>query len=57
MENMPMNRITRLVAAFLLFLVVPSHRLLAQSTLAGETLRIVRTAGSIKIDGHLSDEG
>ncbi len=52
-----MNRITRRVAAFLLFLLTPSYPLLAQSTLAGETLRITRTTGSIKIDGNLSDEG
>ncbi len=52
-----MKRITRQVAAFLLFLLTPSYPLLAQSTLAGETLRITRTTGSIKIDGNLSDEG
>jgi hypothetical protein len=45
------------LAAFLLFVLGQSHALLGQSTLKGDTLRIVRTAGSIKIDGHLSDEG
>ena len=33
------------------------HALLAQSSLAGETLHIARATGPIKIDGNLSDEG
>ena len=33
------------------------HALLAQSSLAGETLHIARATGAIKIDGNLSDEG
>ena len=44
-------------AAALVLLVMHSCPVLAQSTLAGETLRITRTTGSIKIDGNLSDEG
>ena len=53
-----MTSITRLAAALLLlFCSRQSHALLAQSSLAGETLRITRTTGSIKIDGDLSDEG
>ena len=47
----------RLAAAVLLFMFTPSPALLAQSSLAGETLRISRAAGPIKIDGNLSDEG
>lgn len=45
------------IAAFLVLVLGQSHALLAQTSLAGETLRITRTTGSIKIDGNLSDEG
>ena len=45
------------IAAILLFVLGQSPALLAQSRLAGETLHIARTTGSIKIDGNLSDEG
>jgi len=45
------------IAAFLLFVLGQSHALLAQSSLKGDMFRIVRTTGSIKVDGHLSDEG
>src|SRR3954465_13996635 len=45
------------VAAVLLFVFTQAHALLAQSAMSGETLRISRTAGTIKIDGNLSDEG
>src|SRR5947208_3542450 len=53
---MPMKSITRIAVAALFFVLTQSHALLAQSSLAGETLRITRTTGSIKIDGNLSDE-
>ena len=52
-----MKFITRLAVAVLLVGLTQSHALLAQSTLAGETLHIARATGSIKIDGNLSDEG
>ena len=52
-----MKSITRIAAAVLLFVLTQSHALLAQSSLAGETLHISRATGSIKIDGNLSDEG
>ena len=45
------------IAAFLLFVLTQAHALMAQSSLAGETLHISRAAGAIKIDGNLSDEG
>ena len=51
-----MKSITRIAVAALFFVLTQSHALLAQSSLAGETLRITRTTGSIKIDGNLSDE-
>jgi hypothetical protein len=51
------NRCTRLAAFLLMFVLGQSQGLLAQSSLAGETLRITRTTGAIKIDGDLSDEG
>ena len=47
----------RVAAAVLFIVFAQAHTLLAQSSLAGETLRISRTTGSIKIDGDLSDEG
>lgn len=50
----PSNRIA---AAFLLFMFTQCHTLMAQSRLAGETLQISRAAGSIKVDGDLSDDG
>lgn len=56
-EDMPMKTSTRIAVAFLLFVFAQSHALLAQSGMAGETLRISRAAGAIKIDGDLSDEG
>src|SRR3954454_14554718 len=52
-----MTSITRLGAAFLLFAFMRPQALLAQSSLAGETLHISRATGPIKIDGNLSDEG
>ncbi|MEP7117723.1 MAG: DUF5916 domain-containing protein, partial [Acidobacteriota bacterium] len=52
-----MKSITCFAAAVLLFVFAPAHPLLAQSSLSGETLHIVRASGSIKIDGNLSDEG
>jgi hypothetical protein len=52
-----MKPITRLAAAVLLFVFAQSHLLLAQSSLSGETLHIVRATATIKIDGNLSDEG
>jgi hypothetical protein len=52
-----MKSVTRLAAAVLLFVFAPSHPLLAQSSLSGETLHIVRATATIKIDGNLSDEG
>jgi Domain of unknown function (DUF5916) len=54
---MPMKSITRFAAAILLFVFSQSHPVLAQSSLAGETLHIARATASIKIDGILSDEG
>jgi hypothetical protein len=54
---MPMKFNMRIAAAFLLFLLTKPHALMAQSSLAGETLHIGRATGSIKIDGNLSDEG
>ncbi|MBW8862574.1 MAG: carbohydrate binding family 9 domain-containing protein, partial [Acidobacteria bacterium] len=47
----------RVAAAFLLLVFTQAHTLLAQTSLAGETLHISRATGSIKIDGELSDEG
>lgn len=47
---------TRIAAAFLLFVFTQSSSLMAQSSLAGETLHISRVTGPIKIDGNLSDE-
>src|SRR3954454_2278604 len=47
----------RVAAAFLLLVFTQAHPLLAQTSLAGETLHISRATGSIKIDGELSDEG
>jgi len=47
---------SRIAAAFLLLLCTQSHAL-AQSGLAGETLRISRAVGAIRIDGDLSDDG
>jgi hypothetical protein len=48
---------THIAAAFLALALLQSHVLLAQSSLAGETFHISRAAGSIKVDGNLSDEG
>src|SRR5712671_3730076 len=52
-----MKPIIRLAAGFLFALFMQPLALQAQSSLAGEPLRIVRTTASIKIDGKLSDEG
>src|SRR3954453_12274322 len=52
-----MTNKTARIAALLVVVFSQSHALMAQSSLAGETLRITRTTGSIKIDGNLSDEG
>jgi hypothetical protein len=56
-EDTPMKSSSRIALAVLLFMFAQSHALLAQSGMAGETLRISRAAGAIKIDGDLSDEG
>jgi len=48
---------SRIGAAFLALLALQSRALQAQPRIAGETLNISRTAGPIKIDGDLSDEG
>jgi len=48
---------SRVAAVVLLALGSQSHPLLAQTRMAGDTLRISRAAGPIKIDGDLSDEG
>jgi Domain of unknown function (DUF5916) len=45
------------IAAFLLVVLTQAHALMAQSSLAGETLNISRATGAIKVDGNLSDEG
>ena len=51
------NTFTR-IALFLLFVLGQSPAPLAQSSsMAGETLRITRTTGSIRVDGSLTDEG
>ncbi len=53
-----MKSTTRIAAMFLLLMFTPGRpALMAQSNLSGETLHIARAAGSIKIDGNLSDEG
>src|SRR5437867_3773564 len=52
-----MKSIIRLAAAILLFVFSQSHPALAQSSLSGETLHIVRATGPIKVDGNLSDDG
>src|SRR4051812_1484697 len=52
-----MKFITRIAIAALSFVLTRSPALLAQSGTAGETLRISRAVGAIKIDGDLSDEG
>lgn len=51
-----MTFLTRFAALFLLLLLFPSVAL-AQTSLAGETLRIARATGPIKVDGRLTDEG
>ena len=51
-----MTSLTRFAARLLLFLFTRPP-LLAQTSLAGETLRIARATGPIKIDGNLTDEG
>jgi Domain of unknown function (DUF5916) len=56
-EDMPMKFSSRIAVAALLFLCTKPHALIAQSSLAGETLHIARATGSIKVDGNLSDEG
>jgi hypothetical protein len=45
------------IAAFLFLVLTQAGALMAQSSLAGETLHISRAAGTIKVDGNLSDEG
>jgi hypothetical protein len=52
-----MKRIRRLAVAPLFFLFMQPRALQAQSSLAGETRRITRATGSIRIDGSLTDEG
>src|SRR5580765_386198 len=52
-----MTSITRIVAACFLVVFGAPSALLAQSSLAGETLHIARATGPIKIDGNLSDPG
>src|SRR5512140_2760912 len=52
-----MTSTARIAAASLLFVFMQSHALMAQSSLAGETLHISRATGSIKVDGNLADEG
>jgi hypothetical protein len=52
-----MTNISTRITLFLLFALGQSPALLAQTRLAGETLRITRTTGSIRIDGSLTDEG
>jgi hypothetical protein len=52
-----MKFITGIATVFLSFMFIPCSSLMAQSSMAGETLHITRATGSIKIDGNLSDEG
>jgi hypothetical protein len=52
-----MKTIPRIAAALLSFVFIQAPSLMAQSSLAGETLHISRATGLIKIDGNLSDEG
>ena len=52
-----MTNKTPCITAFLILVFSQSHALMAQSSPSGETLRITRTTGPIKIDGNLSDEG
>ena len=53
---MPRACSSRVAFAALLFLAGPASAF-PQSALAGETIRIVRTTGSIVVDGDLNDEG
>src|SRR3954464_298121 len=55
--GMTITSTRRVAAAFLLLVFTQAHTLLAQTSLAGETLHISRATGSIKIDGELSDGG
>jgi len=48
---------TALAVVLLVFALTPPSPVVAQSAPAAETLRITRTTGPIKIDGHLSDDG
>ena len=52
-----MKSSTRSAAFALLLAVIHPHRAIAQEKLSGDTLRITRAAGAIRIDGDLSDEG
>ncbi len=52
-----MRTTTRSAVFGLLLAAVQPRPVLAQEKLSGDTLQIFRTAGSIKIDGDLSDEG
>lgn len=52
-----MKSTTRSALVALLLALIHPHRLVAQEKLAGDTLQISRTAGPVKIDGDLSDEG
>ena len=45
------------VAAGAALVLAAATRIAAQSTLAGDTIRITRAAGTISIDGDLTDEG
>jgi hypothetical protein len=56
-EDLPMTFSTRIAAAFLFFAFAQSHALLAQSGMAGETLRTSRSAGAPEIADDLSDQG
>lgn len=52
-----MKSTTRSALIALLLAALKPHIALAEEKLAGDTLQISRTSGSIKIDGDLSDEG
>lgn len=52
-----MKSTTRSALLALLFTAIRPHPAIAQERLSGDTLQISRTAGPIRIDGDLSDEG
>jgi hypothetical protein len=56
-EDTTMTFRTHIAAASLAVAFLQPHAVMAQSNLAGETFHISRAAGSIKVDGNLSDEG